>query len=90
MPKTIEECKGLEYDIVIVYNFFSSSKFRSLWDRLFREENLTESENDYNDSIIELEKILLKENLSELIKSLGLVQFYENLTNSEIKDKIIG
>ena len=39
LPRTIEESKGLEYDIVIVYNFFSESPFYSLWDKLFRDDN---------------------------------------------------
>ena len=63
MPMTIEESKGLEYDIVIVYNFFSSSKFESLWSKLFREDYLEETESGNKDNIYELEKILLNENL---------------------------
>ena len=89
LSRTIEEAKGLEYDIVIVYNFFSESKFYSLWDKLFREDNLKESENDSNISKLELEKLLLKENLKELINSLGLENLYTNNTEDEIKEKII-
>ena len=89
LSRTIEEAKGLEYDIVIVYNFFSESKFYSLWDKLFREDNLTESENVSTDSKLELEKLLLKENLKELINSLGLENLYINNTEDEIKAKII-
>ena len=88
MPKTIEECKGLEYDIVIVYNFFSSSQFYDLWEKLFRD-NLEESTKNYNTSFLELEHILESEDLNILIKSLGLYQFYENNNEDEIKDKII-
>ena len=90
MPKTIEESKGLEYDIVIVYNFFSSSKCFTLWDKLFRETNLEEEENNDDDYIVQkLEETLSKENLSELIKSLRLTQFYENMDERAIKNKII-
>ena len=87
--RTIEESKGLEYDIVIVYNFFSQSKFYYLWDKLFREENLSESnENDYI-SVSNLENILLKEDITELISSLKLEQFYENMNEDQIKTKIM-
>ena len=89
MPRTIEESKGLEYDIVIVYNFFSSSQFYSLWDKLFREENLIESSDESKYTILELKNILVKEDLKELVKSLRLDQFYYDMSEEKIKDKII-
>ena len=89
MPRTIEESKGLEYDIVIVYNFFSSSPFYSLWDKLFREENLTESNDEFKSIITNLKNILAKENLKQLVNSLGLDKFYTNDSEERIKDKII-
>ena len=89
MPMTIEESKGLEYDIVIVYNFFSSSKFESLWSKLFRDDYLEDIEGINKDNIYELEKILLNEDLLELVESLGLNQFYENNNEAQIKDRII-
>ena len=89
LARTIEESKGLEYDIVIVYNFFSSSKYYSLWDNLFREENLSEYEGDNSDDKLKLEKILLNEDLKELINSLGLEYLYENDNEYEMKEKII-
>ena len=89
MPRTIEESKGLEYDIVIVYNFFSSSPFYSLWDKLFREENLNELNDDSDSSVLEMENILIKEDLKKLVISLKLEQFYLNMGESEIKNKII-
>ena len=89
MSMTIEECKGLEYDIVIVYNFFSSSKFQSLWSKLFREDYLEETIDEDKYNILELEKILLNENLTELVESLGLNQFYADNNEEQIKNKII-
>ena len=89
MPRTIEESKGLEYDIVIVYNFFSSSPFYSLWDKLFREENLGESSNEFKSIIINLENILAKENLKQLVNSLGLEKLYKNNNEEKIRKKII-
>ena len=89
MPRTIEECKGLEYDIVIVYNFFSSSKFYSLWDKLFREDNLSESNDESNSIVFGLENILIKENLEKLIKSLKLDKLYKTTDDKKIKGKII-
>ena len=89
MPRTIEESKGLEYEIVIVYNFFSTSSFYYLWDKLFREENLNELIKDSDSSILKIENILIKEDLIKLVKSLKLKQFYFDMGESEIKDKII-
>ena len=87
--RTIEESKGLEYDIVIVYNFFSQSPFYNLWDKLFREENLSESTGSDYISISNLENILIKEDISELIASLNLNQFYLNMDEEQIKRKIV-
>ena len=89
LPRTIEESKGLEYDIVIVYNFFSKSPFSSLWDKLFRDDNLDDYNDDYKSSVLELKNILAKENIEQLIKSLRLTQYYEDMGEKEIKKKII-
>ena len=32
---SVEQCKGLEFEMVIVYNFFSYSKFQGLWEKIF-------------------------------------------------------
>ena len=89
LPRTIEESKGLEYDIVIVYNFFSKSPFKTLWDKLFREDNLDDYQDNYKSSILELKKILANENIEQLIKSLRLTQYYEDMEEKDIKAKII-
>ena len=89
LPRTIEESKGLEYDIVVVYNFFSESPFYSLWDKLFRDDNLNEFSEKRNSSVIELENLLTKEDLVKLIKSLRLDQYYQGMKDEEIKEKIL-
>ena len=87
--RTIEESKGLEYDIVIAYNFFSKSPFYYLWDKLFREENLSESTGCDYISASNLENILIREDITELISSLKLDQYYMNMDEEHIKRKII-
>ena len=89
LPRTIEESKGLEYDIVIVYNFFTESPFYSLWDKLFRDDNLEEFSKERNSSVIELENLLTKEDLEKLIKSLKLEQYYRGMQEEEIKETIL-
>ena len=79
----------MEYDIVIVYNFFSKSPFSSLWDKLFRDDNIDDYNDDYKSSVLELKNILAKENIEQLIKSLRLTQYYEDMGEKEIKKKII-
>ena len=90
LPRTIEESKGLEYEIIIVYNFFSSSKHFSLWDELFREENLSESNTikGYDTIIYEIKETLLKENMNNLINSLGIKQLYEEMDEDEDGSKM--
>ena len=90
LPRTIEESKGLEYEIIIVYNFFSSSNHFSLWDDLFREDNLSESNtiNGYDSMILEIEETLIKENMRRLINSLGIKQIYEEMDGDKDECKI--
>ena len=85
----IEESKGLEFEMVIVYNFFSSSKYQGLWNQIFQK-----LKGGINDSInetsrVQLTSILCQENIINLIETLNLKNIYPDLGSEEIKDKII-
>ena len=85
----VEQCKGLEFELVIVYNFFSSSKFQGLWHKMFA--NLTGGINkNINDtSFVQLGILLSEEKISNLIQTLKLNKIYNDLDSEEkIKDKI--
>jgi hypothetical protein len=72
---SVEESKGLEFELVICYNFFSTSKFQSLWEKIFKNlrEELNNSGNSINSSAkIQLGDILYQENMSYLIETLNL------------------
>ena len=67
--------------MVIVYNFFSSSKFQGLWDKIFRNLKIVKNESINNSEKLELEIILNQENMSYLIETLHLRNIYHMLTD---------
>ena len=88
----VEQSKGLEFEMVICYNFFTSSKFQNIWEKIFK--NLREENENYSSSInssskIKLEEILYQENLHYLIETLHLRNIYTNLSDEEIHKKLI-
>ena len=88
----VEQSKGLEFEMVICYNFFTSSKFQNLWEKIFK--NITEEKKNYCDSInsssiIKLESILNQENINYLIETLHLRNIYPNSSDEEIHEKLI-
>ena len=85
----VQQTKGLEFEMVIVYNFFSSSKYQGLWDKIFR--NLKgEKNNSINSSSrLQLESILYQEDISYLVETLHLRNIYLNLEDEEIQNKIL-
>ena len=82
---SVEQSKGLEFEMVIVYNFFSSSKFQGLWDKIF--DNLKGEKNDSINSSakVQLGSILFKEDITYLIETLHLRNIYLNLNDDEIQ-----
>ena len=84
----IEQSKGLEFEIVIAYNFFSSSKFQGLWNDIFS--NLDGGINDSinSSSINKLENILNKENIQNLIDTLNLKNIY-SCSIEDVKKNLI-
>ena len=90
----VEETKGLEFEMVIVYNFFSSSKFQGLWNKIFKNININ---NEFNDSInqsskIQLRNILCQENINVLLETLNLKKIYPSYSpdkSGQIEEKII-
>ena len=63
--------------MVIVYNFFSSSKFQGLWDKIFRNLKGVKNESINNSAKLQLETILYQENISYLIETLHLENIYK-------------
>ena len=63
--------------MVIVYNFFSSSNFQGLWDKIFRNLKGIKNETINNSAKLELKKILYQENMSYLIETLHLRNIYQ-------------
>ena len=83
----IEESKGLEFEMVIVYNFFSSSKFQSLWNKIFRNLKGGKNEDINATSKVQLTSILCQENISTLINTLNLKDIYSDLEEKNNKNK---
>jgi len=85
----VEQSKGLEFEMVIVYNFFTSSKFQGLWEKIFS--NLKGGRNDSINSSakVELGGILYQEDLYYLIETLHLRNIYLNLSDDIIQKKIL-
>ena len=86
---SVEQSKGLEFEMVIVYNFFSSSNFQGLWDKIFRNLKGIKNESINNSAKLELKKILYQENMSYLIETLHLRNIYQMLTEEQIHNKIV-
>ena len=85
----VEQSKGLEFEIVIVYNFFSSSKFQGLWEKIFKnlkgEKNLSIN----SSSKVQLRNILCQEDFTYLLETLNLRNIYLDLDDYNIQKKII-
>ena len=71
--------KGLEYEVVIIYNFFSDSKFSSIWNQIIKNIIIKDKEetNVYTKGLWQL---LAQENLKNVLYSL-------NLFNEETSEK---
>ena len=85
----IEEAKGLEFEMVIVYNFFSSSKYQGLWNQIFQKLKGGINASINETSRVQLTSILCQENIINLIETLNLKNIYPDLKPEEIKDKLI-
>ena len=75
----IEESKGLEFEMVIVYNFFSSSKFQKLWNKIFKKLKGGKNNDINSSSLVQLNNILCQENIESLINTLNLMDLYSDL-----------
>ena len=78
--------------LLFVINFFSSSKYLKIWEKLFK--NLKKETNTYCNSIntsskIQLQDILFQENIHYLIEILHLKKIYSSLSDKEIQKKIV-
>ena len=85
---TISECKGLEKHFVIVYNFFTSSKFIKEWNIIFS--NIIPSEkweNMRHLNYLNLQDNLCHEQILKLINKLNII--YDTNNEEEIKEKIL-
>ena len=80
---TVTECKGLEYEIVIVYNFFSDSKFKGFWEKLLN--NVTEDANNVENDLLDIKRQLECEDFSFIIRQIHEV--YPEFFNEENTDK---
>ena len=85
----VQQSKGLEFEMVIVYNFFSSSKLQGLWHNIFSKLNGGINDSINQSSIVQLNSILCQENINRLIETLNLKNIYENLKPNDIKEKLI-
>ena len=73
---TVQECKGLEYEIVLVYNFFTDSKFRNVWYQIIQ--NVESQPNDnIQHGLDDLRNRLNFENFTSVIKQVR--QLYPEL-----------
>ena len=85
---TISECKGLEKHFVIVYNFFTTSKFKKEWNKIFSNIIISEKwEQIHHMNILNLQNNLYKENILFLINSLKIS--YNTNNENIIKEKIL-
>jgi len=83
---SIEECKGLEYETVIISDFFSNSPFINEWNLFFKKTSLKNGDNIINDIIHEITNLLKFENIDYLNKTLNLpYTINENSIIEEIK-----
>ena len=82
--QSIEETKGLEYEIVIISDFFSKSPFINEWNLFFKNMSLKNGNDIINDSIHEIINILGNENIENLRKSINLT--YSININSIIEE----
>jgi hypothetical protein len=85
----VEQSKGLEFEVVIVYNFFSSSKFQNLWNKMFEKLEGGVDKTINNSNKAQLLTILSQENINLLIQTLNLKCIYTNLDEETIKEKIV-
>ena len=82
--QSIEETKGLEYEIVIISDFFSKSPFINEWNLFFKNMLLKNGNDIINDFIHEIINILGNENIENLRKSINLT--YSININSIIEE----
>jgi len=75
----VEQSKGLEFEIVIAFNFFSSSKFQGLWQKIFSKLDGGINGNINSSAKLQFTSILFKENIEILMETLNLKQFYLSL-----------
>ena len=81
----VEQSKGLEFELVISYNFFSSSKFQGLWNKIFSNIEGEKNNSINSSSVIKLNNILRQEKIQNLIETLNLKNIYSNLQDIEKK-----
>ena len=60
---SVEQSKGLEFELVIVYNFFLSSKFQGIWERIFSDLKCIKNESINSSAKVKLKGILCQENI---------------------------
>ena len=83
----ILKSKGLEFEIVIVYNFFTESNYKEIWNLIFRKIKLKTNEDLKSNGLNILNEALNDFELEYLLNHNEL--FDEGLNKDEIKDKIL-
>ena len=83
----ILKSKGLEYEIVIIYNFFTESKYKDIWNLVFRKLKIKNSDDFKINGMNILNNVLDDYELNYLLKHNEL--FEEGFDKDDIKEKII-
>ena len=85
----IHECKGMEFELVIVYNFFTESKYIKLWDKVLNQITLEKKSSDLE----ELKEKLQKENFTmirkNIIQTCPEILGYKNFEDSTKQEQYI-
>ena len=91
-PSDVFDSKGMEYEIVIIYNFFTDSKYRKIWENILS--NIS-YEMTANDSISrysreDIKKSLIKEDLSLIVEYIKKIypEFFDINDDNEFKDDV--
>ena len=91
-PSDVFDSKGMEYEIVIIYNFFTDSKFRKIWENILTNISYEMTANDTiaRYSREDIKKSLIKEDLSLIIEYIKKIypEFFDSDDDGvSVKDK---
>ena len=84
----VDKIKGMEYELIIVYNFFTRSNNYELWQKIFNKIGSVYDNSINNASRIQLSEVLNSENLSYILKTTDLENIYNNYSVNDIEEKI--